>query len=125
MDTSVKFFSCGECKSVLVGLPGVFPGAGEGVKPLLANVTDAATEKHVPVVTVEGSKVSVVVGSVEHPMTEEHLINWIMLVTDKEIRCKGLKSTDKPVAEFILADGEKPLEVYEMCNLHGLWKKEL
>ncbi|MCI7589458.1 MAG: desulfoferrodoxin family protein [Candidatus Treponema excrementipullorum] len=125
MDTSVKFFSCGECKSVLVGLPGAFPGAGDGVKALSANVTDAATEKHVPVVTVEGSKVSVVVGSVEHPMTEEHLINWIMLVTDKEIRCKGLKSTDKPVAEFILADDEKPLEVYEMCNLHGLWKKEL
>ena len=70
MDTSVKFFSCGECKSVLVGLPGAFPGAGEGVKALSANVTDAATEKHVPVVTVEGSKVSVVVGSVEHPMTE-------------------------------------------------------
>ena len=70
MCENTKFLSCGDCKAVLVRLPGDFPGAPEGVKALEAGVTDAAKEKHIPVAKVEGNKVTVVVGSVEHPQTE-------------------------------------------------------
>lgn len=92
---------------------------------LKANDTDAALEKHVPEVTVEGNHVHAVVGSVIHPMTEAHHIAFLCLVTDQKAEMKKLDHTGKPEADFVLADGEKPLVVYEFCNLHGLWKKEL
>ena len=62
--------------------------------------------------------------SVAHPMTEEHYIQWICLVTSKGIQRVNLSSTDKPEAVFYIGE-EKPVAVYEYCNLHGLWKKEL
>lgn len=93
--------------------------------PLKANSTDAALEKHVPVVTVGGNKVHVEVGSTIHPMTEAHHIAFIALVTDKKVDRKNLEPTSSPIADFVLADGEKVLEVYEYCNLHGLWVKKL
>ena len=86
----------------------------------MANATDAAREKHVPVVTVEGNTVSVTVGSVEHPMTEEHYITWIYLETEKGGQRKALKPGEAPSATFTLIDDE-PVGVYEYCNLHGLW----
>lgn len=92
---------------------------------LKANSTDAATEKHVPVVTVEGNKVHAVVGSALHPMTAEHHIAFIALVTDQKVELKTLDPVGKPEADFVLADGEHPQEVYEFCNLHGLWVKAL
>lgn len=91
---------------------------------LVANTTDAATEKHVPVVTIEGDKVHAVVGSVLHPMTEAHYIGFIALVTNQNVVLKKLNHTGKPEADFVLAEGEKPEAVYEYCNLHGLWVKE-
>ena len=83
---------------------------------------DAAVEKHVPVVNVEGNKVSVSVGSVAHPMLPEHYIEWVILVTDKGIQKKQFKPGDEPKAEFALLDGEKVITAYEFCNLHKLWK---
>lgn len=94
------------------------------MQELTANTTDAAVEKHVPVVTVDGNKVNVEVGSVMHPMTEEHLIQFIWLETEKGGQVRNLISSDDPKAEFIVGD-DKPVAVYEYCNLHGLWKKEL
>ena len=98
---------------------------GEPMRELKANTTDAAQEKHVPEVSVEGNLVKVKVGSVEHPMTEEHHIAFIYLETENGVTRKGLDHTGKPEAVFALAEGEKPVAVYEYCNLHGLWKKEL
>lgn len=98
---------------------------GEGEVELVANSTDATTEKHVPVVTVEGNAVHAVVGSVRHPMTEEHHIAFIALVTDQKVELKKLVPTGSPEADFVLAEGEKPVAVYEFCNLHGLWVKTL
>lgn len=95
------------------------------VKELVANSTDAANEKHVPVVTVDGNKVTVVVGEVEHPMTEAHLIQWIVLETKKGSQKKVLSATDAPRAEFTLEEGDEAVVAYEYCNLHGLWKKEI
>ena len=88
---------------------------------LVANTTDAATEKHVPVVTVDGANVHVEVGSTLHPMTEEHLIAFIVLVTEKGYQVAQLTAADEPKADFAVAAGDKPLKVYEYCNLHGLW----
>ena len=95
------------------------------MRALEANTTDAAQEKHVPVVEVNGSLVTVTVGSVAHPMLEEHHIAWIALETDQGMQRKVLAPTGEPKAVFALTEGEKPVAAYEYCNLHGLWKKEL
>ena len=98
---------------------------GSKMQKLVANTTDAAQEKHVPEVKVEGKNISVQVGSVAHPMTAEHLICWIYLQTRKGGQYKILTPQDTPQANFIIADDDEPVAVYEYCNLHGLWKKDL
>ncbi|MBQ7454391.1 MAG: desulfoferrodoxin [Selenomonadaceae bacterium] len=98
---------------------------GKPMTFLTANTTDAAQEKHVPYVTVDGKKIFVKVGSVAHPMTEEHLIQWIYLQTKRGGQYVHLKATDKPEAEFVLADGDEAIAAYEFCNLHGLWKADI
>ncbi len=98
---------------------------GSQMKKLIANTTDAAQEKHVPEVKVEGKKISVKVGSVPHPMTEGHWIQWIYLQTKCGGQYRLLQPTDKPEATFTVPDDDEPVAVYEYCNLHGLWKKDL
>ena len=98
---------------------------GKPMNFLTANTTDAAQEKHVPQVTVDGKKISVQVGSVEHPMTEAHLIQWIYLQTTRGGQYVHLTANDKPEAEFIVADDDEPIAAYEYCNLHGLWKADI
>ena len=98
---------------------------GAPMKVLTANSTDAAQEKHVPVVEVDGNKITVKVGSVAHPMTEPHLIEWIYLQTKKGGQHRYLTATDKPEAVFYIAEDDTPLAVYEYCNLHGLWMAKI
>ena len=98
---------------------------GNPMKALTANTTDAAQEKHVPVVTVDGKKINIKVGSVAHPMTEAHLIAWIYLQTKKGGQYRHLTPNDKPEANFIVADDDEPIAAYEYCNLHGLWKADI
>lgn len=124
----VKLYKCAHCGNIVEmvedkGVPVVC--CGEAMTLLEANTTDAATEKHVPVVEIDGNKVIVKVGSVEHPMMEEHHIAFIMLETNQGIHRKNLNHTGKPEAAFILADGEKAVAAYEYCNLHGFWKAAL
>ena len=124
----LKIFKCNHCGNIfeVVNDAKVVPVCcGEPMRELKANTTDAAHEKHVPEVSVEGNLVKVKVGSVEHPMTEEHHIAFIYLETENGVARKDLDHTGKPEAVFALAEGEKPVAVYEYCNLHGLWKKEL
>lgn len=92
---------------------------------LVPNTTDAAQEKHVPVVEVQGNIVKVSVGSVAHPMLEEHFIQFIILETKQGFQKKDLKPGEKPEALFALADGDEAVAAYEYCNLHGLWKAEI
>ena len=94
------------------------------MEAMVPNTTDAANEKHVPVVTVEGNVIKVKVGSAEHPMQPEHFIQWIYLETENGGQRKALKPGDAPKAVFVVED-DKPVAVYEYCNLHGLWKKDL
>ena len=110
---------CGKIVSVVVNGGGTLTCCGDEMQLLKANTTDAAKEKHVPVVTIEGNKVVVNVGSVDHPMTPEHYIQFIMIETNLGT------PDDKPHAEFVLQDGEKLAAAYEYCNLHGLWKAEV
>ncbi len=92
---------------------------------LIANTTDGAHEKHVPVITVSGDEIKVEVGSVEHPSLPAHYIEFILLETTTGMHMKCLKPGMKPEAVFKLAEGEKALAAYEYCNLHGLWKAEV
>ena len=92
---------------------------------LIANTTDGAHEKHVPVITVNGDEVKVEVGSAEHPSLPAHYIEWIVLVTETGFQMKWLKPGMKPTAIFRLAEGDKSVAAYEYCNLHGLWKSSL
>ena len=123
-----KFYRCDHC-GIIVGVVeeggGTLICCGEPMRALEANTTDAAQEKHVPVVEVNGNLVTVTVGSVAHPMLEEHHIAWIALETDQGMQRKVLAPTGEPKAVFALTEGEKPVAAYEYCNLHGLWKKEL
>lgn len=124
----VKLFKCAHCGNIIemVEDKGVkVVCCGEPMQLLDPNTTDAATEKHVPVAESDGNKVVVKVGSVEHPMLEEHHISFIILETDKGVQKKYLDPAGKPEAEFVLADGEKAVAAYEYCNLHGFWKAAL
>lgn len=126
--SEVRFFICEHCKNIITmvedkGVPVVC--CGQKMTELKPNTTDAAGEKHVPVVTVEGSKVTVKVGEVTHPMMEEHHIAWICLLTNQGCQLKYLNHTGEPEAVFALAEGETVVAAYEYCNLHGLWKKEI
>ncbi len=123
-----KFYLCKKCGNLaemLIDSKVVPVCCNEPMTELTANTEDAALEKHVPVVEVEGNKVTVTVGSTIHPSTEEHHISFIYLLTDKGIQRKVPTIGEDPVATFALEDGEKVVAAYEYCNLHGLWKKEL
>ncbi len=124
----MKFYRCEHCGNIITKVndskvPVVC--CGEPMKELVPGASDGAFEKHVPAVTIEGNKVKVQVGEVEHPMMEAHYIQFIALETKNGAQIKYLKPEEKPVAEFILADGDSAVAVYEYCNLHGLWIKEI
>ena len=123
----MTFYRCEHCGNIIVYFhdSGVrCRCCGEEMKPLTPNTTDAAGEKHVPVVLVDGQTVTVTVGSVEHPMLEAHYIQWIVLETKNGCQRKALKPGDKPVAVFALTENDEVVAAYEYCNLHGLWKSE-
>lgn len=124
----MKFYVCAHCGNIITfvkdsGVPVVC--CGEKMQEIIPGTVDAAVEKHLPVVSVEGSQVTVQVGSVEHPMLPEHFIEWIVLETSSGSQMKALTPGEKPQAVFALADGEKAVAAYAYCNLHGLWKAEV
>ena len=123
----MKFFVCEHCGNLVgvihdSGVPMIC--CGQKMTQLIPGTVEASVEKHLPVVTVDGDKVKVEIGSVAHPMAEEHSILWVYLQTDKGGQRKNLAVGEAPVAEFSLLD-EKPVAVYAYCNLHGLWKTEV
>ena len=123
----MKFFICEHCGNLVgvihdAGVPMMC--CGQKMTQLIPGTVEASVEKHLPVVTVDGDKVKVEIGSVAHPMAEEHSILWVYLQTDKGGQRKNLAVGEAPVAEFSLLD-EKPVAVYAYCNLHGLWKTEV
>ncbi len=123
MKEKAVFYRCELCGNI-VGL--VKDGGGELVccgKPmvkLVPNTTDAAQEKHVPVFEKNGNKLHVQVGSVEHPMTDEHYIEWIAVETPNLMQRHVLNPGEHPIVDFNIDSDE--FEVFAYCNLHGLWK---
>lgn len=125
--SETKFYVCPRCGNIVglikdAGVP--LMCCGMKMEQLIPGTVDAAVEKHTPVATVDGNTVKVVVGSVEHPMVEEHSIEWVYLQTDKGGQRKNLTPGSAPSVTFALAD-EKPVAVFAYCNLHGLWKTDL
>lgn len=124
----MKFYRCEHCGNIIIklhdsGVPVVC--CGQPMKELVPGATDGAYEKHVPAVMVNGNSVKVQIGEVEHPMVEAHFIQFIVLETANGYQIKNLKAGDAPVAEFTVAADDKAVAVYEYCNLHGLWVKEI
>ncbi len=122
-----RFYICRHCGN-LVGLiqdAGVaMQCCGEKMQHLEPQTKEGAYEKHQPVVNITGDTVKVDVGSVIHPMENDHQIDWVYLQTDRGGHRKCLEAGWQPKADFVLCD-ETPLAVYAYCNSHGLWKKEI
>lgn len=114
---------CGNIVEVLNVGGGALSCCGENMKLIEEKTADKATEKHVPVVEKTDKGYKVTVGSTLHPMTPEHLIQWIELVTEGGTQIQFLAADKAPVAEFETT--EKPLFAREYCNLHSLWKAEI
>ncbi len=93
--------------------------------PAVALMISFTPIQQMPVVKVENGRVKAQVGQNDHPMEEDHYITWVYLETTRGGSLRVLKPGDKPMVEFVLSDGERPLAVYEYCNRHGLWKAEL
>ena len=120
-----KFYICKHCGNIIAkvkdsGVPVVC--CGEPMAEIVPGTTDAAVEKHVPEYTVENGKVFVKVGSVEHPMVDNHFIQFIALRTKSGCQIKKLHPGEAPKACFALLEDDEVVAVYEYCNLHGLWK---
>ena len=95
----------------------------EPLSPNTAESTAAAGEKHLPVVEMKGQKVTVKVGSIFHPMSEEHSIGWVCLSTKNGRTYRACMSPgQEPVVHFTLEEGDAPKAAYAWCNLHGFWK---
>ncbi len=124
----LKFFKCKRCGNVIVKvIDSKMPLSccGETMMELTPNTSDGAGEKHLPVVSIDGKEVSVMVSTVLHPSTPEHHIEFIVLQTCHGYQVKCLNPEDTPKATFMLDDGDKAVAAYEYCNLHGLWKTEI
>ena len=120
-----KFFRCEKCGNIIamVKESGVrVVCCGQKMTEIIPGTVDASHEKHIPVYTVEGGKVIVNVGSVDHPMSEEHYIEWVSLQTKFGNQRKLLKPGSAPTVCFSICEGDEVEAVYAYCNLHGLWK---
>ena len=124
----MKFYKCPICGNIvtMINDSGVAPHCcGLEMEELVANTVDASLEKHVPVVDIDDHHVKVDVGSLPHPMTPEHHIAFVALVTTKGVRVNKIHDQLEAKTCFPLCKKEVPLAVYEYCNLHGLWKTVL
>ena len=120
-----KFYICEHCGKIIAvvkesGVPVMC--CGQKMKEIIPGTTEAATEKHIPVYTVENNIVKVNVGEVAHPMLSEHYIEWVSVQTKQGNQRKALKPGDKPMACFAICEGDEVEAAYAYCNLHGLWK---
>ena len=119
-----KCFLCGNVVEVLGAGAGTLTCCEKAMMHLAENTQEAATEKHIPVVAQTEEGIAVVVGEVEHPMEEDHFIEWIEVITADEVLRKDLIPGEAPKASFVI-DLEKVISVRAYCNLHGLWKSDM
>ena len=111
---------CGNIVEVLHGGVGQLVCCGKPMELLDEKTADATTEKHVPVIEKIDGGYKVKVGSVAHPMQQEHYIEWIELLADGKAYRQFLEPGMEPEAIFnVEADS---VSAREYCNIHGLWK---
>ena len=125
-NVKTKFYRCAVCGQIIEKVKETevpVMCCGKPMQELVAGTTEASLEKHIPEYKIENGVVKVNVGAVEHPMTNEHYIEWVYLKTENGCQRKMLMPTDKPYVEFLISESDKVEEVYAYCNLHGLWKK--
>ncbi|MBO4229835.1 MAG: desulfoferrodoxin [Clostridia bacterium] len=120
----MTFYRCSHCGNIIAHIhdSGVrCYCCGEKMEPLVPNTSDGSGEKHVPVISVSGNEATVFVGSSEHPMTDQHFIEWILLETKQGRQRKKLVPGSSPSARFLLTGDDEVISAYCYCNLHGLW----
>lgn len=120
-----KFFRCEHCGKIVSivkesGVPIIC--CGEKMKELIPGKKEAAYEKHIPVYEINDKIVHVKIGSLEHPMTQEHYIEWVSLETKFGEQRKKLHPGDLPQVSFAICDEDEVKSVYAYCNMHQLWK---
>lgn len=121
----VKIYRCKKCGQMVAMVEQKacpIMCCGEAMEELVPGTSDGAVEKHVPIYEVKDNVVTVRVGEVDHPMSEEHYIEWVLLKTKQGNQRKALKPNDAPKVEFAILEGDEVEAVYAYCNLHGLWK---
>ena len=122
------FYKCNICGN-FVGLlengGGELVCCGEPMENLIEKTQEEGSEKHLPFVEIEDNKVKIKIGSVDHPMLEEHYIKFIIVKYNDKTYKKELKPNKMPILEFEIDEFFEKLEVYEYCNIHGLWKTEV
>jgi len=125
MTERFQIYKCGVCGNMVEVLHtgvGTLTCCNQPMTLRRENTTDAATEKHVPVVERSNDTTAVTVGSVPHPMQEDHYIEWVELIVDDRVLRTYLEPGDSPAAVFNVS-GEGVI-AREYCNLHGLWRKD-
>lgn len=121
----VRFYRCSACGQITAKVKNTdvpLVCCGKEMKEIRPNTVDATIEKHVPDYDVENGTVTVWVGLIPHPMTEDHYIEWVMLETDKGNQRKELKPDTDPKVCFRICEDENVKAVYAYCNIHSLWK---
>ncbi|MFH1914890.1 MAG: desulfoferrodoxin [Pseudomonadota bacterium] len=119
-----EVYKCNVCGNIVMAIhegEGDLVCCGEDMNLMKENTVDASTEKHVPVWTRDGDKITVKVGSVAHPMEEKHYIEWIEVMVGDTVLTKLLKPGQAPEAEFCICGLTGDVKVREYCNIHGLW----
>lgn len=120
----LRFFYCKKCGDVAIKVVDCGCGlkcCGSDMEELVPNSSGAAEAKHVPVIERDGQTVSVKVGEVEHPMEEDHYIQFIALHTTRGTQVMRLRPGDRPEATFVIPEDAEAIEAFEFCNKHGLW----
>ena len=123
MTKLLEIYKCEVCGNIVEMLhegKGELVCCGQPMKRFEENTTDAAREKHVPVVEKIDGSFKVKIGSIPHPMEEKHYIEWIEVIADGKAYRQFLKPGDAPEATFKI-EAQK-ITAREYCNVHGLWK---
>lgn len=113
---------CGNIVEVVHTGAGELVCCGQAMELQTEKTKDEGQEKHVPVVEISGDNVLVNIGETEHPMTEEHYIEWVEIITTARVYRKTFTPGEKPFAKFSIA--EEVVNVRAYCNVHGLWEKQ-
>ncbi len=122
----MRFYKCNLCGQVIstVNDTGITPFCCDtAMEELIPNTAEIhLSEKHIPVFKRNGNELTVTVGLIPHPMTPEHHIEWILVVTNKGSHKINLNPCDAPVAKIMLDKNEVVYEIYSFCNIHSLWE---